>query len=80
MRSAQKLIMWSGLVLIVFGLVGIGYQLFVEMAIMTDGVINPDETYLETRAFGFELVVIGAILEVAGFLGSRPWVRETHSS
>jgi uncharacterized membrane protein len=28
---------------------------------------------LSTRFVGLEIIVVGAVLEIAGFLGVRPW-------
>jgi hypothetical protein len=58
--SPQRIIMWSGAVLIFIGLLG-----------MFD---------FQTPSVRIELVAIGALLEIVGYLGGTPWKKSEGSN
>jgi hypothetical protein len=71
--------MGTGLVLILLGIFGIGAQLFVEFShpgqIQQQQQIQVSASQLSasTRFVGLELIVVGALLEIVGYFGTRPW-------
>ena len=77
----QTIIMLSGTFLIFIGVVVLCAQLYAELN-PTDpiGTEAPNEIRLmasdiraTTRFAGIELVGIGAMLQIIGYLGTRPW-------
>jgi hypothetical protein len=77
----QTIIMLSGAFLIFIGVVALCAQLYAELN-TTDpiGADAPNEIRLmasevraTTRFAGIELVGIGALLQIIGYLGTRPW-------
>lgn len=81
----QLIIMLSGAALIVAGLVFVGLQFFNEAhaAAVASRPVDPMSQHvaiepgkgvdLTTRFVGLEIIVVGAVLEIAGFLGLKPW-------
>lgn len=76
----QAVIMGTGLVLIVMGIVAIGAQLFVEVqqsgmyrASSRSIEVTTTSAKLSTTFVGLPLVLLGSILEVVGYLAGRPW-------
>ena len=81
----QLIIMLTGAVLIAVGLIFIGMQFQNEARagrLMSQPVdpmaqhilVDPKKGVdLTTRFVGLEIIIIGAVLEIAGFLGVRPW-------
>jgi uncharacterized membrane protein len=78
----QALIMGTGLVLVLLGILGIGAQLFVEfthpgqMQQQQQIQVSASQLSASTRFVGLELIVVGALLEIVGFFGTRPWRQE----
>ncbi len=82
MRSSkpQMIIMLSGALLIAIGIAAVCFQGYME--IMSPKPFqpppqslnaNPNQFSITTRFPGLELVIIGAVLEIVGYLGVRPW-------
>lgn len=81
----QLIIMLSGAALMIVGVVLVAYQVLDERhaARMASMPVDPNSQHmlvdpskgvdLSTRFVGLEIIVIGAVLEIAGFLGLRPW-------
>jgi hypothetical protein len=81
----QLIIMSTGAVLIAAGLIFIAMQFRNEAhaaGILSRPVdpaaqhmlVDPNKGVdLSTRFVGLEIIVVGAVLEIAGFLGVRPW-------
>jgi hypothetical protein len=82
-RWPQALIMISGLLLIVLGLLATGAQLGVELLGPPTSsqqvqqsqqiIVSPNQLDASTRFVGLELVLVGALLEIVGYVGTRPW-------
>jgi hypothetical protein len=76
----QATIMITGALLILLGVVAVGVQIFSEFG---GASIVPQQSQqmhasttdfqVTTRFPGIELVIIGAVLEIVGYLGTRPW-------
>jgi uncharacterized membrane protein len=77
----QTIIMLSGTFLIFVGVVVLCAQLYAQLnGIDPIGPDTPNEIRLmasevraTTRFGGIELVAIGAVLQIIGYLGTRPW-------
>jgi uncharacterized membrane protein len=81
----QLIIMLSGAALIVVGVVLVALQLHNEAQAvhMASQPFDPREQRilvdpgkgvdLTTRFVGLEIIIVGAALEIAGFLGLKPW-------
>jgi uncharacterized membrane protein len=80
----QLIIVISGAVLIVMGMVAIGVQLFNQFMHNDFGGgfsrmdIVPPRAGLVTSYVGMELVVIGAVLEMVGYIGTAPWRKNSN--
>ena len=77
-RWPQALIMISGAILLALGVVAIGVQLFSEIATHPNTVsqaikVAPGSLEASTRFVGLELVLVGALLEIVGYLATTPW-------
>lgn len=87
-RWPQALIMGSGLLLILLGLFATGFQMWAEsMLVPTNGqpvsqriLVSPKELGASTRFVGLELVLVGALLEIVGYVATRPWRSEGKNS
>jgi hypothetical protein len=75
----QRIIMLSGVVLIVFGITAIGFQMIADWRMPANAeqqqslTANSSQFQVTTHYVGIELVVIGAVLEIVGYLGLGPW-------
>jgi hypothetical protein len=79
----QMLIMSSGALLILCGVAMVAYQGYSEITSQQSGVqeqqqqqsasIAPGQISVKTRFPGIELVAIGALLQIVGYLGTQPW-------
>jgi hypothetical protein len=76
----QMLIMVSGALLILVGVIAVCLQSYRETNTpnLTAGLTQelkaaPTSFQVTTRFPGIELIIIGAVLELAGYFGSRPW-------
>jgi hypothetical protein len=76
----QATIMFSGLALIIVGILAIGMQLTEEtmngasQAVQQQQiVVSPSQLNASTRFVGLELVVIGALLQIVGYVTTLPW-------
>jgi hypothetical protein len=77
----QATIMFSGLALIVVGILAIGVQLTAEFMVgaprvvqqQQQIVVSPNQLDASTRFVGLELVVIGALLQIVGYVATLPW-------
>ena len=80
----QSIIMLSGVVLIVFGLTAIGFQMIADwrkpagtppqaIGLSQSLTASSSQFQVTTHYVGMELVVIGAVLEIVGYLGLGPW-------
>jgi hypothetical protein len=78
----QAVIMISGTLLIVVGIIAVCFQMYSEMT--PQGRLTgqppsqvlgatPNEFHITTRFPGLELIVIGAVLQIVGYLGTSPW-------
>ncbi|TCL76165.1 hypothetical protein [Rhizobium sp. BK251] len=79
-RWPQALIMMTGLMLVVLGVLAIGAQLLNEFYYPLDYapqrqemIVSPDELQAGTRFVGIELILVGALLEIVGYLATSPW-------
>jgi hypothetical protein len=81
-RWPQALIMASGLLLIVIGVLAIGAQMLTELQPQTQHALSPppqtvavsrDQLTASTRFVGLELVLVGALLEIVGYVATLPW-------
>lgn len=79
-RLPQLIILVSGAVLIGIGIVAISAQMISEFMHnspvgrnMSAIEMFPGRASVSTSYVGIELVVIGAVLEMVGFIGSGPW-------
>jgi len=84
-KLPQLIIMLTGAVLIAVGLVFIWNQFALEAhaARLASTPVDPQSQHimvdpakgvdLSTRFVGLEIVVVGAVLEIVGFLGLKPW-------
>jgi hypothetical protein len=80
-RWPQTIIMLSGTFLIFIGVVILCAQLYAELNAADP--ISPEapnelrlmasDVRVATRFAGIELVGIGAVLQIIGYLGTRPW-------
>jgi hypothetical protein len=81
-RWPQALIMASGATLIFVGIVAVCFQSYSE--IMASPAVTasplsqtlsarPTNFSVTTRFPGIELIIIGALLEIVGYVGTRPW-------
>jgi len=77
----QATIMFTGAALIGLGILAIGLQLVVEIM---DGAlsraptsqsiaVSPNNLAAGTRFVGLELIIVGALLEIVGYLATKPW-------
>jgi uncharacterized membrane protein HdeD (DUF308 family) len=79
----QSIIMLSGVVLIVFGLTAIGFQMIADwrkpagppqaVGLSQSLTASSSQFQVSTHYVGMELVVVGAVLEIVGYLGLGPW-------
>jgi hypothetical protein len=78
----QMLIMCTGTILILCGIAMVGYQGYSEIASPApDGVQQQQQATIatsgqisvKTRFPGIELIAIGALLQIVGYLGAQPW-------
>jgi hypothetical protein len=81
----QLIIMLSGALLIVVGVTAVCFQAYMEITSQTldparfspgpsnDLLARPSEFKITTRFAGIELIVIGALLQIVGYLGTQPW-------
>ncbi len=76
----QMLIMSSGALLILCGIAMVAYQGYSEITSQQSGVqqqqsasVAPGQISVTTRFPGIELVAIGALLQIVGYLGTQPW-------
>ena len=75
----QMLIMFSGALLILCGIPMVVYQSYSEITSKRSGFapqsasVTPSQLSVTTRFPGIELVAIGALLEIVGYLGTQPW-------
>jgi len=84
----QMIIMLSGLLLIFFGIAAVCFQSYNEIIAQQHAVpIQPNDLFVNstefkatTRFAGIELILIGAILEVVGYVGTRPWKDDKNSN
>jgi hypothetical protein len=80
-RWPQALIMISGATLILVGIIAVYFQGYSEIMAATGGQMQqqqqlsaqPTNFSVKTRFPGIELIIIGALLEVVGYVGARPW-------
>ena len=80
MARAQALIMWSGVALICAGVILIGAQIWIQVNVPTFQAQSRSlgveglgtKASLQTTYIGLVLVVVGAFLEIIGYLGARP--------
>ena len=84
-KLPQLIIMLSGVVLIAVGLYFVWDQVALEThaARLASQPVDPQSQHimidpsqgvnLSTRFVGLEIVVVGAVLEIVGFLGLKPW-------
>jgi hypothetical protein len=80
----QMLIMCTGTILILCGIAMVGYQGYSEIASPATSqvqqqqqatVATSGEISVKTRFPGIELIAIGAVLQIVGYLGAQPWKR-----
>lgn len=88
-KLPQLIIMLSGAVLIGAGLLFIWNQVeherraarLASMPVDPQAqhiLVNPDKgVELSTRFVGLEIVIVGAVLEIVGFLGLKPWTEKS---
>ena len=80
----QAILVFTGLALIVIGVVAIGVQLGVELLGHAAAVppaqplsqhltVSPNQLEAATRFVGLELVLVGALLQIVGCLSAKPW-------
>ena len=77
----QMLIMSSGALLILCGIAMVAFQSYSEMTSRAPSVsppsqradVTPSQISVTTRFPGIELVAIGALLQIVGYLGTQPW-------
>ncbi|MEA2839320.1 MAG: hypothetical protein QOF41_650 [Methylobacteriaceae bacterium] len=87
-RWPQALIMGSGLLLILLGIAAIALQLWTEILagpntgqpISQKIVVSPNELGASTRFVGLELILVGALLEIVGYISTWPWRSEEKAS
>ncbi|MCS3497512.1 hypothetical protein M2189_003530 [Bradyrhizobium japonicum] len=75
--------MFTGLALIILGVLATGAQLTAEFITpgespraMQSIVVSPNRLEAGTRFVGLELIIVGALLQIVGFLSTRPWKAE----
>jgi hypothetical protein len=84
-RWPQATIMFTGVALIALGILATGLQLAFEI---TSGslpsgppsqsiTVSPNNLQAGTRFVGLELVIVGALLEIVGYLATKPWKGQT---
>ena len=88
-RLPQLIIMLSGTLLIIVGVAAVCFQSYIEITSRTFDqfgaglsntlVAQPNQFHITTRFPGLELVVVGALLEIVGYLGTRPWNERKNS-
>jgi hypothetical protein len=75
----QILIMSTGTLLILCGIAMVAYQSYSEITSKHPGfpsqsaTVAPGQISVTTRFPGIELVAIGALLQIVGYLGTQPW-------
>jgi hypothetical protein len=77
----QMLIMSSGALLILCGIAMVAYQGYSEITSQQSGFqqqqqtasVAPGQISVTTRFPGIELIAIGALLQIVGYLGTQPW-------
>jgi hypothetical protein len=75
----QTLIMFSGMALIILGLIGITAQFIIESKFMLTPLplsnvnVGTQQLSASTHYVGLELVLVGALLEIVGYLAATPW-------
>jgi hypothetical protein len=82
-RWPQALIMISGATLILVGIIAVCFQSYSEIMAAAGGTVEiqqpqqlsaqPTNFSVTTRFPGMELIIIGALLEIVGYVGTRPW-------
>jgi hypothetical protein len=82
-KDAQTVIMLSGAILIVGGLILIGAQFWIEVSLSADAPnfakrgANLEAAgvtaSVQTTYVGLVVLIVGAFLEVVGFIAARPW-------
>jgi len=74
--------MSSGVLLIVVGVAAIGTQLGMEflhpsisppISVSQQINVSPNQLSASTHFVGLELVLIGALLEIVGYVSAKPW-------
>ena len=85
----QATIMFSGTLLVLIGVLADCGQLYVELLILPKVPVQPrpndirvttNEFSATTRFAGIELVIVGAMLQVIGYLGTVPWRKPEKSN
>ena len=80
MARSQAVIMWSGVALICAGILLVGAQIWIQIYVPTFQAASRSlgveglgtKASLQTTYIGLILVVLGAFLEIIGYLGARP--------
>jgi hypothetical protein len=91
-RWPQAIMMISGAALITVGVLFIGAQLVLEFtrsppvaaSVPTPPsqriIVSSSQVDATTRFVGLELVIVGAVLQVIGFVSARPWIARKDST
>jgi uncharacterized membrane protein YecN with MAPEG domain len=85
-RLPQLIILISGAVLIGVGIVAICLQMLTQFmhGDFGSGLSSlkafPAQFEVSTSYVGIELVIIGAVLEMVGYMGTGPWKRPPNST
>lgn len=80
MAKPQVIIMWSGVVLIALGVILISVQMVLQIAVPAFEAPSRSlgleglgaKASVQTTYVGLVLVVVGAFLEIVGYVGARP--------
>jgi hypothetical protein len=81
----QAIILISGAILILIGIIAVCLQSYHEVMAGPVTQTNDLSVWLNTRLKvttrfpGIEMIVIGSFLEIVGYLGARPWRGREHS-
>jgi hypothetical protein len=91
-KLPQAILLWSGVILIVVGISGVIVQEILgpppwNVPPRSDAALtrmanqlsaSPQGFGVTTSYVGLELIIVGAVLEIAGYLGSVPWRRDSN--